>query len=59
MHEFYEFGKFIRQNELRDGVIVASHWLQPSETQEERSGLNTLCNARFRKQQAAGLPTVE
>jgi hypothetical protein len=29
MNEFYGFGKFIRQDELKDGAIVASRWLQP------------------------------
>ena len=59
MNEFYGFGKFIRQDEVKDGAIVASRWLHPSETKEEKDTLNTLCDARFRKQQALGLPTVE
>ena len=59
MNMFYGFGKFIRQDELKDGVIVASRWLQPSVTEEEKETLNPLCDARFRQQQAIGLPTVE
>ncbi|MEO7030662.1 MAG: hypothetical protein ABI147_14800 [Acidobacteriaceae bacterium] len=59
MNEFYGFGKFIRQDELKDGAIVASRWLQPSVTEEEKKTLNPLCDARFRQQQASGLPTVE
>lgn len=59
MNEFYGFGKLIRQDELRDGAIVASRWLQPSVTEEEKETLNPLCDARFRQQQAIGLPTVE
>ena len=55
LNEFYGFGKFIRQDELNDGAIVASRWLQPSETDT----LNILCDARFRKQQALDLPTVD
>ncbi len=59
MHVFYGFGKLIRQDELKDGAIVASRWLQPSVTEEEKETLNPLCDARFRQQQAMGLPTVE
>ena len=59
MNEFYGFGKLIRQDELKDGAIVASRWLQPSVTEEEKETLNPLCDARFRQQQAIGLPTVE
>jgi hypothetical protein len=59
MNEFYGFGKFIRQDELKDGAIVASRWLQPSVTEEEKETLNPLCDARFRQQQRIGLPTVE
>jgi hypothetical protein len=59
MNEFYGFGKFIRQDELKDSAIVASRWLQPSVTEEEKQTLNPLCDARFRQQQAIGLPTVE
>jgi hypothetical protein len=59
MNEFYGFGKFIRQDELENGTIVASRWLQPSETGEEKDILNALCDARFRQQQALGLSTVE
>ena len=59
MNEFYGFGKFIRQDELKDGAIVASRWLQPSVTEEEKETLNPLCDARFRQQQTIGLPTVE
>jgi hypothetical protein len=59
MNEFYGFGKFIRQDELKDGAIVAPRWLQPSVTEEEKETLNPLCDARFRQQQTIGLPTVE
>lgn len=59
MNEFYGFGKFIRQDELKEGAIIASRWLQPSATEEEKETLNPLCDARFRQQQAMGLPTVE
>ncbi|MGI4826619.1 MAG: hypothetical protein ACRYFU_00250 [Janthinobacterium lividum] len=59
LHAFYGFGKFIRQDELRDGIIVTSRWLQPSQTKEEKDTLNILCDERFRKQQTLGLPTVE
>lgn len=59
LNEFYGFGKLIRQDELTKGAIVASRWLQPSQTGEEKDTLNSLCDARFREQQALGLPTVE
>ena len=59
MHVFYGFGKFIRQDELKGGTIVASRWLQPSVTEEEKETLNHLCDERFRQQQAIGLPTVQ
>jgi len=59
MYVFYGFGKLIRQDELKDGAIVASRWLQPSVTEEEKQTLNPLCDARFRQQQAMGLPTVQ
>jgi hypothetical protein len=59
MNEFYGFGKFIRQDELKNGAIVATRWLQPSVTEEEKQTLDPLCDARFRQQQALGLPTVE
>lgn len=59
MNEFYGFGKFIRQDELKDGAIAVSRWLQPSVTEEEKETLNPLCDARFLQQQAIGLPTVE
>ena len=59
MNVFYGFGKFIRQEELKDGAIVTSRWLQPSVTEEEKATLNPLCDARFRQQQTIGLPTVE
>ena len=59
MNEFYGFGKLIRQDELKDGAIVAFRWLRPSVTEEEKETLNPLCDARFRQQQALGLPTVE
>jgi hypothetical protein len=59
VHEIYGFGKLIRQDELKDGVIALSRWLQPSVTKEEQETLNPLCNARFLQQQAIGLPTVE
>ena len=59
MHVFYGFGKLIRQDELKEGAIVSSRWLQPSVTKEERETLNPLCDARFRQQQAMELPTVE
>ena len=59
MNELYEFGKLIRQVELKDGSIVASRWLKPSITEEEKATLNHLCDARFRQQQAIGLPTVQ
>jgi hypothetical protein len=57
MNEFYVFGKFIRQDELRDGAIVASRWLQPSATEEEKETLNPLCDARFRRQQTVSTVT--
>jgi hypothetical protein len=59
MHEIYGFGKLIRQDQLKEGSIVASRWLQPSVTKEEKETLNTLCDARFLQQQAIGLRTVE
>ena len=59
VHEIYGFGKLIRQDELKDGAIAASRWLQPSVTKEEKETLNALCDARFLQQQAIGLPTVE
>ncbi len=59
MHEFYGFGRFIRQDELKGGTIVASRWVKPSVTEEEKATLNRLCDARFLQQQALGLPTVD
>jgi hypothetical protein len=35
-NDFYGFGKFIRQDKLKDGAIVAFRWLQPSVTEEEK-----------------------
>lgn len=55
--QFYEFGKLIQQQQLKGEVAVATRWLQPSVTEEERE-IGPECDARFFQQQSMGLPTT-
>jgi len=54
----YGFGKFIRQDSLRGGVVVSSRYMKPIATAEE-GVLGAECDARFQRQQLAGKPTVQ
>jgi hypothetical protein len=54
----YGFNKFIWQDELKDGTISSSRFLQPSVTPEEEV-LDPLCESRLSQQRSMGLPTVE
>lgn len=54
----YGYGEVFRLDELRDGIVARSRWLQPSATAEERV-LNPKCDAGLRQQQAAGISTVQ
>jgi hypothetical protein len=58
MNQHYGYNKLIRQDELKDGDIILSRFLQPSVTDEENA-LDSLCESRFHQQQTLGLPTVE
>ncbi len=55
--QFYDFGKRIQLQELRDGVPISSRWVRPSITDEERT-LGPECDSRMRRQKAMGLPTT-
>jgi len=57
LNQHYGYNEVIRQDELKDGAVVSSRFLQPSVTVEE-SSLDPLCESRFRQQKAMGLPTV-
>jgi len=57
--QHYDYDKLIRVDALKDGALVSTRFLRPSVTKEERETLDALCGARFHKQQAMGLPTVE
>ncbi len=57
-NQHYGFNKIIRQDQLKDGTVISSRFLQPSETAEENA-LNPECESRFHQQQTLGLPTVE
>ena len=58
LNQHYGYNRFVRQDELKDGTIVSSRFLKPSDTDEE-DALNPECESRFRQQQRLGLPTVE
>jgi hypothetical protein len=58
MNQHYGHNKLIRQDDLKDGAIISSRFLQPSVTDEENV-LDSLCESRFQQQQTLGLPTVE
>lgn len=54
----YGFGQLVRQDSLVNGVVTSSGYLRPVVTEEERT-LGPECDARFREQQSAGIPTVQ
>jgi hypothetical protein len=54
----YGYNRLIRQDDLKDGTVISSRFLQPSDTDEENA-LNPQCESQFRQQQRLGLPTVE
>lgn len=58
MNLLYGYDKLIRQDELKDGAIISTRFLQPSVTDEEIT-LGPECESRFGQQRAMGLPTVE
>jgi len=58
LNQHYGYDKFIRLDELGNGTVISSRFLQPSDTDEEQV-LNPQCESRFRQQQKLGLPTVE
>jgi len=58
LNQHYGYDKFIRLDELSNGTVISSRFLQPSDTDEERV-LSPQCESRFRQQQKLGLPTVE
>jgi hypothetical protein len=58
LNQHYGYNRFIRLDELSNGTVISSRFLQPSETDEEKI-LNLQCESRFRQQQRLGLPTVE
>ncbi len=58
LNELYGYGKIIRVDKLRNGLIDSSRFLRPSVTDEEQV-LNSACESRLRQQQATGVPTVE
>jgi hypothetical protein len=58
LNQHYGHNRLIRQDELKDGTVISSRFLQPSATDEENS-LNPRCESRFQQQQNLGLPTVE
>ena len=55
--QIHDFGKLIRQQQLRAGVPISSRWLQPSSTEEEHT-IGPECDSRFRQQRSLGLPTT-
>jgi len=58
LNQHYGYNRFIQLDELSNGTVISSRFLQPSDTDEEKV-LNPLCESRFRQQQKLGLPTVE
>lgn len=54
----YGYDRVIRRDELKNGAIISSRFLEPSFTDEEKI-LDPVCDSRFRQQKAIGLPTVE
>jgi hypothetical protein len=58
LNQHYGYNRFIRLDELSNGTVISSRFLQPSDTEEEKV-LNPQCESRFRQQQELGLPTVE
>lgn len=58
LNQHFGFNKLIRQDQLKDGAVVSSRYLQPLVTEEEQT-LDSECDSRFREQRSKGLPTVE
>ncbi len=56
--QFYGYGRMIRRDELHYGGAVLSRFLRPSITEEEQIS-NSVCESRFRQQEAAELSTVQ
>lgn len=53
----YGFGKLIRQDSLRDGLVISSRYMSPVVTEEERA-LTPRCDDSLREQVSRGEPTV-
>ena len=58
LNQHYGYNKLIRQDELVDGSMIRSRFLEPSVTEEENV-LNPLCDSRFKQQHTLGLPTAQ
>jgi len=58
LNRHYAYNQLIQQDELKNGILVSSRFLQPSLTDEENV-LNPECESRFQKQRTLGLPTVQ
>jgi hypothetical protein len=58
VNQHFGFDKLIRQDQLGDSAVVSSRYLQPLVTNEEET-LTSVCDSRFRQQQAMNLPTVQ
>ena len=58
VHQHFDYGKVIRQDKLRDGMIVSSRFLQPVVTEEEQA-LGPACDSRLHQQWSMGLRTVD
>jgi len=58
LNQHYGYNKLIREDELTDGAMVRSRFLEQSVTEEENV-LNPLCESRFKQQLTLGLPTVQ
>jgi hypothetical protein len=53
----YGFGKLIRQDSLKDGVVISSRYMSAVVTEEDRA-LGPLCDEHLRQQDIQGEPTV-
>jgi hypothetical protein len=54
----YGFGKLMRVDDVKDGVVVLSRYLRPSVSEEEGM-LAPECDRHLEEQQAAGRSTVQ
>jgi hypothetical protein len=54
----YGFGELIRVDSLQNGALIASRYLKPTVTEEERL-LNTECDDGLRRQHSLGKSTVQ